>query len=107
MALPIDVFIPPEKVRHSEWRQQNSPCGRIPKDLDTKARMRRKLRIEHGRTRYCLRQHTVEPVFGQIKWNRGLHRFFMRGLAAARASWGFDGAVPQLLKLRSAGVVLA
>lgn len=88
---------PPEKVRHSEWRDQKPPRGRIPKNLDTKGRMRRKLRTKHGRARCRLR----------LKWNRGLHQFLLRGLAAARASWRFECAVHTLIKLRSAGVVLA
>lgn len=69
--------------------------------------MRRKLRTKHGRARYRLRQQTVEPVFGQIQWNRGLHQLPLRGLSAARASWRFACAVHNLLQLRSAGVVLA
>jgi len=27
----IEAFIPPEKVKHSEWRTPTAPCGRIPK----------------------------------------------------------------------------
>lgn len=84
----IEAFIPPDKVRHSEWRQSNPPRGRIPANLSLKDRMRRKLRTRRGRERYRLRQTSVEPVFGQIKEGRGLPQFLLRGLAANRAMWG-------------------
>lgn len=105
--LQIDAFIPPEKIRHSEWRAQTPLEGPPPQELDTKGHMRWKLRTKNGRERYQLRQQTVEPVFGQIKWNRGLHQLLLRGLAAARASWRFECAVHNLLKLHTAGLGLA
>jgi len=101
--LEVDPFIPPEKMRHRAWRAQQPPRGRPPRHLDTRGRMRRKLRTRHGRERYRLRQQTVEPVFGQIKWARGLQQFLLRGLAAARASWRFECAVHNVLKLRRLG----
>lgn len=100
----IEAFIPPDKVRHSEWRQFNPPRGRIPANLSLKERMRRKLRTRRGRERYRLRQTSVEPVFGQIKEGRGLRQFLLRGLAPNRAMWRFDCAVHNLLKLFRAGV---
>lgn len=103
----IEAFIPPEKVRHSEWRQAVPVRGRPPKDLDTRGRMRRKLRTRRGRACYQLRQQSVEPVFGQIKWNRGLHQLLLRGLQAAKANWRFECAVHNVLKLRTAGFSLA
>jgi hypothetical protein len=41
----------------------------------------------------------VEPVFGQIKANRGIERFKRRGLAAARSEWRLVAATHNLLKL--------
>ena len=103
----IEVLIPPKKVRHSEWREMTSPRGRPPRNLDLRGRMWWKLRTKRGRQRYKLRQQTVEPVFGQIKWNRGLHQWLLRGLAAVRESWRFECAVHNLLKMRTAGVAWA
>jgi transposase len=100
----IEAFTPPEKVRHSQWREAAPLRGRPPKNLDSRGRMRRKLRTRRGRACYKLRQQTVEPVFGQIKWNRGLHQLLLRGLAAAKASWRFECAVHNVLKLRTAGI---
>lgn len=100
----IEAFIPPEKIRHSDWRTATPPRGRIPRGLDAKGRMRRKLRTQRGRARYKLRQQSVEPVFGQIKWNRGLQQLLLRGLAAAQTSWRFECAVHNLMKMWKAGV---
>ena len=104
MDAGIETLIPPKKIRHSEWRELTSPRGRPPKDLDLRARMWRKLRTKPARRRYKLRQQTVEPVFGQIKWNRGLRQWLLRGLVATRHSWRFECAVHNLLKMRTAGV---
>ena len=54
--------------------------GPIPKDLNSKGRMARKLRKKAGREIYARRKTIVEPVFGQTKESRGLRRFLLRGL---------------------------
>jgi hypothetical protein len=41
----------------------------------------------------------VEPVFAQIKANRGIGRFKRRGRAAARSEWRLIAATNNLLKL--------
>ena len=42
---------------------------------------------------------TVEPVFGQIKSNRGANRFLRRGRSAVRSEWRLLTATHNLLKL--------
>ncbi|MGB9880120.1 MAG: transposase, partial [Anaerolineae bacterium] len=103
----IEAFIPPEKVKHSEWRKQDSPKGRIPSGLSVKDVMRRKLKTKRGRERYKLRQTSVEPAFGTIKEPLGLRQFLLRGLAKARSEWLMVCAVFNILKMFRAGVVLA
>ena len=76
----IEAFIPPDKVKHSEWREAKPPRGRIPKNANRRYLMRRKLRTKHGRARYRLRQTSVEPVFGFIKEQLKLRQFLHRGL---------------------------
>lgn len=98
----MEAFIPPDKIRHGAWRTMTPPRGPIPKGLDRKGLMRRKLRTQWGRERYRLRQQSAEPVFGQIKWNRGLHQLLLRGVDAARDQWRFECAVHNLLKIRAA-----
>jgi len=41
--------------------------------------MREKLRTEEGKEVYLGRMYTVEPVFGQMKQNRGFREFLLRG----------------------------
>ena len=95
----VEGFIPPDKVKHSEFRNPVPPRGRLPKDLSPADRMRRKLRTKAGRRQYSLRMKTVEPVFGQMKGARSLVRLARRGLEAARSCWFFECAVHNLAKL--------
>lgn len=62
--------------------------------------MRRVLATEHGQALYRTRKR-IEPVFGQIKHNRGCNRFKRRGRVAARAEWRLIAATHNLLKLHS------
>jgi transposase len=61
--------------------------------------MEHRLRTLEGTTAYKLRSHTVEPVFGQIKENRGMRRFMRRGLAAAQSEWSLMCATNNIKKL--------
>ena len=100
----IEAYIPPEKIKHSEWRNmQPAPRGRIPCDISIKDLMRRKLRTKLGRKRYKLRQQTVEPVFGIVKEQFGLRQFLHRGLAKVRSTWRLTCAVFNIMKLYRAG----
>jgi transposase len=60
---------------------------------------RRVLATDFGKELYLKRQGTVEPVFGQIKSNRGADRFLRRGRAAVRSEWRLLTATHNLLKL--------
>jgi DDE family transposase len=46
-----------------------------------------RVNTQAGRSRYKLRQQTVEPVFGIIKEALGFRRFSMRGSAKATLEW--------------------
>ena len=94
----IEAFIPPDKLPR-RWRREPAPRGRIPRQLSTADRMRRKLRTKRGAARYQLRQETVEPVFGQIKEARGFRRFSLRGLEKVRAEWQLVCLTHNVLKL--------
>jgi len=63
--------------------------------------MRQALRTDAGRALYRHRQITVEPVFGQIKFNRGIRRFHRRGRAACRSEWRLIAATHNLMKLHT------
>ena len=60
--------------------------------------MRRVLDTPAGRDHYRQRQITIEPVFGQIKFNRQIRRFQRRGRSACRSEWRFIAATHNLLK---------
>lgn len=49
--------------------------------------------------RYAKRKITVEPVFGQIKHNRGYRRFTRRGLVAVDSEWKLICTTANLLKI--------
>ena len=61
--------------------------------------MRRVLATPHGSALYRQRQATIEPVFGQLKFNRDFRRFQRRGRAACRSEWRLIAATHNLLKL--------
>jgi transposase len=63
--------------------------------------MRDKLSSDRGRELYAQRKITVEPVFGQIKYNRHIDRFMRRGRSAALSEWRLVTATHNLLKLHS------
>ncbi len=63
--------------------------------------MRRVLATEHAKDLYRKRKTTVEPVFGQTKFNRRFDRFQRRGRAACRSEWRLAAATHNLLKLHT------
>ena len=60
---------------------------------------RRILQTDRGKQLYLRRQGMIEPVFGQIKHNRGARTFHHRGRAAVRTEWRMLTATHNLLKL--------
>jgi hypothetical protein len=61
--------------------------------------MRQLLATARGGELYRKRQPMIEPVFAQMKFNRGLDRFRRRGRGAVRAEWRLITATYNLLKL--------
>jgi hypothetical protein len=53
-----------------------------------------------------MRKAIVEPVFGQIKEQRGFRRFSLRGKQNVRSEWRLVCTVSNLLKLFRSGWVL-
>jgi transposase len=64
--------------------------------------MRSKLRRAGWRSRYRLRKQIVEPVFGQIKQERGFRQFLLRGVDKVRAEWAMICTPHNLVKLARA-----
>jgi transposase len=100
----VDLYVATGRDKHSDVVETNSdppPPGASPKEA-----MREKLRTEAGRTVYKMRKAIVEPVFGQIKEQRGFRRFSLRGKENVGREWKLVCAVSNLLKLFRAGGVL-
>ena len=63
--------------------------------------IRDRLQTEEGREQYSLRKQTVEPVFGQIKTNRGFDRFLLHGYEGALAEIALMCLVHNIFKCAS------
>jgi transposase len=67
-----------------------------------RAQMDAKLAEPVNAARYRQRQHSIEPVFGNIKANLGYRQFRLRSLPAVTSEWRLICAAHNLLKLRQA-----
>ena len=76
-----------------------APRGRIADGLSTREQMRRKLTTKRSRRLYEQRRWKIEPVFGQIKENRGIRRFQRRGFNTCVSEWKLIAASHNLRKL--------
>ncbi len=90
-AQGIPVLIPPDSTKRTSPRP-GWDGGRY-------SWMRRLLGSDLGRELYSKRHQTIEPVFGQIKYNRRIDRFQRRGRTAVRSEWRLAAMTHNLLKL--------
>ena len=95
----VAVLVPPDSSKRKSPRPGWSG-GRY-------AWMRRLLATEAGRELYEKRHTVIEPVFGQIKFNRKIDRFQRRGRAAALSEWRLAAATHNLLKLHNHRIATA
>jgi transposase len=84
----VGAFIAAGREKHhiDAFERFSDPAPLAP-DVNTRERMRHKLRTRAGRAIYALRKQVVEPVFGIIKEIMGFRRFMLRGLASVRGEW--------------------
>ena len=66
-------------------------------------RMKRKIDSDEGRRRYGERFATVEPVFGNLRSNKGLDRFTLRGQRKVDTQWKLYCLVHNIEKLAHHG----
>jgi transposase len=83
-------------------RHDGHPSSDAPAHATPAQAMEHRLRTEQGAALYRLRQHTIEPVFAQNKFNRGFGRFTRRGRDAADAEWKLIATAHNILKLFTA-----
>ena len=67
------------------------------------ARMKRSIDSPVGRVRYGQRFATVEPVFGNLRYNKGLDRFTLRGRTKVDGQWKLFCLVHNIEKLAHHG----
>ena len=101
----LDAYISTSRQQHGERPRPSR--GRLPKGLDARGRMDRRLRSKAGQAIYALRKTVVEPVFGQIKGARRLDRFRLRGLEKVNGEWALMATTHNLLKLFKASLAMA
>jgi transposase len=89
----IEVLVPPDGAMR-EGKRPGWESG--PYEA-----MREKLATNQGRELYAKRKITIEPVYGQIKYNRGITHFMRRGRTAAQSEWRLVAATHNLLKLHT------
>lgn len=98
----IDVHVAVGKQKHGEGSASAKEdgdaveCGETASLLE---QMKQKLKTVAGRDLYRMRKAIVEPVFGQIKEQRRMRRFLLRGLPNVRAEWKLICLTHNLLKL--------
>ncbi len=94
-ARTIQPYIATGRAKHpdSEGRARGGPLTQA---------MRRKLKQAGWRSRYRLRKQIVEPVFGQIKQERGFRQFLLRGVEKVRHEWAMICTAHNLVKLARA-----
>ena len=97
----IDLHIATGRDKHEE--AITTASGPPPDGATVKEAMRHKLRTETGRAVYKMRKAIVEPVFGQIKEQRGFRRFSLRGLNNVRWEWKLVCLASNLRKLYGSG----
>lgn len=95
-------------------RNPDKPAGRQVTFLRGKAadapetatqRMKRKIDSPEGRRRYGRRFATVEPVFGNLRHNKRLNRFTLRGRRKVNGQWTLYCLVHNIEKLMHYGKI--
>ena len=74
-----------------------------PPAIHQTARMKTRLDTPEGRAQYAERFGAVEPVFGNVRYNKGLDRFTLRGRTKVDAQWKLLCLVHNIEKLANTG----
>jgi transposase len=80
-------------------REMGTTTGPPLDDATPLEAMEHRLRTAEGAAAYATRSHTIEPVFGDHKENRGWRGFRRRGIDAVRSEWAFMNASHNVAKL--------
>jgi len=89
----------------TKTRQVSFFYGKAPSSaLSYSERMKQAIDSERGRRLYGGRFATVEPVFANIRHNKGLNRFTLRGQRKVDTQWKLFCLVHNIEKLAHHGV---
>lgn len=66
-------------------------------------KMKREIDSKKGRRQYSQRMGTVEPVFGNLRYNKGLDRFTLRSQVKVNTQWNLFCLVHNSEKLAHGG----
>jgi len=102
-----ELIIATKNRRRQHAEDAAAPRGRIPAGATARQRMDRKLATTRGQRLYKKRSQMIEPVFGQIKHNRQLDRFVLRGRAGVELEWKLLCGTHNLLKAFRTGLAVA
>lgn len=94
----MEPFIPRECKKHND-PPDPAPRGGIPNTISVTDKALRNLKTKRGQSAYGKRKETIEAVYGQIKENRGIRSFLVRGLQAVKGEWNPICLTHNLLKL--------
>jgi transposase len=96
-----ELFIPVARHgRRDKPRQDGQPTAEKTRHLVDA--MKAKLRTPRGKLMLRVRVCSIEPLFGQAKYDRNHRQFTRRGLEAVRAEWQLIAAASNLRKLHRA-----
>ena len=91
-------------VRNVAFFRERVPVVTVPPPKDTHTtRMQHRLDTPAGRAAYGRRFATVEPVFGNLRYNKRLDRFTLRGRTKVNGQWQLFCLVHNIEKLTNAG----
>jgi transposase len=96
--LGLDPYVAVERQKHHAAAVTSETAEPSP-EASVKEKMQSKLRTAPGKALYAARKQIVEPVFGQIKFARGIRQFLLRGLEKVSAEWQLIGLTHNLLKI--------
>jgi transposase len=96
--LGMDPYVAVERQKHHVAAVTPETTTPAP-EASVKEKMQRKLRTAAGKALYAARKQIVEPVFGQIKFARGIRQFLLRGLEKVSAEWQLICLTHNLLKI--------
>jgi transposase/23S rRNA maturation mini-RNase III len=89
----------------TEGRQVAFKIGNRNKDKTLTEKMIAKIDSEEGRHTYSKRLGIVEPVFGNIRENKGLRRFSLRGKRKVGMQWKLFCMIHNIEKIMNYGMV--